>query len=93
MSAHARWHGGSSCGHNCGWNMLSGLCAFALIGGVWALIKGAFAEGSFILGALSLVFGGGILIAALFLGPVVIVGGIIAVVVAVLAWVLRDKKA
>jgi hypothetical protein len=75
-----------------GWNLLSGLCAFVLIGGVWALIKGAFAEGSFIQGALSLAFGSGILIAAILIGPIVIVGGLIAVVVAILAWVLRDKQ-
>jgi hypothetical protein len=95
MSAHARGgHGGySSCHYNCGWNMLSALCAFILFGGVWAIIKGTWKDGGFIWGSLAIALGGGVAIATLLIGPVVIVGGIIAVVVAVVAWMSREKKA
>lgn len=94
MSAHARGgHGGSSCHYNCGWNMLPALCAFILFGGVWAIIKGAWKDGGFIWGLLAIAFGGGVAVATLLIGPVVIVGAIVAVVVAVVAWMSRDKKA
>jgi len=99
IAAHARWHGGSSCGYNCGWNMLSGLAGFLLLalgyGAMKLSLDGAGESGfvSFLFIVAAVLFCIGLLVAVIFLGAIIVVAGIAAILGLFYWWLFTRKSA
>ena len=101
MSAHA--HGGhyySSCHYNCGWDMLTGIALIVLVPSLYQLAKASLMDmksmKDYGVAAGTLSFCALVVIAALFLGPIIvillIIAGIVALFWAINAWDDWQKK-
>jgi hypothetical protein len=97
-SAYARGgHGGySSCHYNCGWDILTAFALFLLVILLYQAAKFALTQNKNAkdigVSALILLACAGVAIGALFIGPLLMLGGIIAVVIALFAWGTRTAR-
>lgn len=77
MSAHARGgHGYSGHSHVSGWEILSAIALIILVTVLYQVAKLSFSEVGFFVGVLVLAAIAGLLIACLFVGPILVVVGI-----------------
>jgi hypothetical protein len=88
MSAHARGgHGYSSHSHVSGWEILSAIAFIILVTVAYQAAKFSFSEAGFFVGILVLAAIAGLLIACVFVGPILVVVGI-ALCIAAYIWTL-----
>jgi len=91
MAAHARGggHYTSSCHYNCGWDILTALSLFVLVPALWILAKTSVTSVKSLkdagIAAGVLAFCALVIVASLFLGPLIVLVAIVVVVVIVVS--------
>jgi hypothetical protein len=92
-AAYARGGGYNSCHYNCGWDMLSGVSAFILLGIGLAALNYVWRERSIMGAVVAVGVCVGLLAGISFVGPIVMVVGLAAAVIGLASWMFRAKKA
>jgi hypothetical protein len=92
-AAYARGGGYNSCHYNCGWDMLSGVSAFILLGIGLTALNYVWRERSIMGAVVAVGVCVGLLAGISFVGPIVMVVGLAAAVIGLASWMFRAKKA
>ena len=91
-AAYARGGGYNSCHYNCGWDMISGVSAFILLGIALTALNYVWRERSLVGGFVAVGLCVVLLAGVTFVGPIVMVVGLAAAVVSIFSWTFRTRK-